>query len=125
VVDREGVVQAIGDRLRTMADLCGLQPRDRSAESPKAPESFLEKTNCILCLCCLSVCPVSSFLPLMFLLSDMMGVAEGPDREKARRAFEQMGLSECIDCRKCQDVCPRKIRIHEEVIEPTKSVLGL
>lgn len=58
IIDREAVFQNIGNRVRKIADRCGFRPFELAGKGDLSPKDFLEKTNCILCLSCLAVCPV-------------------------------------------------------------------
>lgn len=130
VVDREEVFRSIGDIIGEVIDLCGFRPFDLDGKIQVAPENFLDKTNCLLCLCCLAVCPARKkseralYLPLEFLLLDMMNFTDMKDREKGREALEAAGLMECIDCGKCQEACPRGIEIYDRIIEPMKAAFS-
>jgi len=124
VIDREDVFRRIGERLRAVASQSGKQHFDSGTSPLSNLENALEKTNCILCLCCLAECPLirkngqDLFLPLDFIFLDMMNLTKMIDRHKARPVFEQTGLMDCIDCKQCQMVCPRKIRIYDQIIKP-------
>jgi succinate dehydrogenase / fumarate reductase iron-sulfur subunit len=133
VIDREAVFRHLGERLGALAFLSGKQAFDTYTTSPplSSLEDALEKTNCILCLCCLAACPVSRkngqdlLLPLEFIFLDILNLTETIDRDKARAVFEQMGLLDCTDCKQCQMVCPREIRIYDRIIKPMiESVSG-
>lgn len=126
VTDRETVFRSIGERIRKITNLCGFRPFALDGKIQAAPETFLDKTNCVLCLCCLAVCPARKksehalYLPLEFLLLDMMNFADMKDRDKGREALELTGLMECTDCKKCQEACPRDIKIYDRIIKPMK-----
>ena len=127
VIDRDDVFQNIGECIRKISDQCGFQPFYLEEKLQAAPEAFLDKTGCLLCLCCLSVCPAGKksdqtlYLPLEFLLLDMMSFSDLKDRDKGRNALEAAGLMECTDCKKCQRACTRGIDIYDRIIKPMKA----
>lgn len=126
VIDREAVFRSVSVIIRRIINLCGFRPFNLEGKLQAAPETFLDKTNCLLCLCCLAVCPARKkneealYLPLEFLLLDMMNFTDMKDREKGREALEITGLMECTDCKKCQKACPRDIEIYDRIIKPMK-----
>ena len=126
VIDREAVFRSIMNRIKKIIDLCGFKPFAIDESFHDKPETFLDKTNCILCFCCISVCPVRKkselalYLPLEFIFLDMMNFANMKKRDKGREALEVTGLMECIDCKECQKACSRNIKIYDSIIKPMK-----
>jgi succinate dehydrogenase / fumarate reductase iron-sulfur subunit len=132
VVDREAVFRKINERISEIINLSGFRPFALDSKLQLSPEAFLDKTNCLLCLCCLAVCPCCEkekegliYLPLEFLLLDMMNFVGIVDKEKGRNALEKMGLGACTKCKKCQRACPSKIQIYDRVIEPMMTYFSL
>lgn len=127
VIDREAVFGSIRRRIREVIELSGFRPSALNGNLQAGPETFLDKTNCILCLCCLSVCPVREknghdvYLPLEFLYLDMMNFVDMKDKSWGRKVLEMTGLMECTDCKKCQRACPRNIKIYDRIIKPMKA----
>ena len=82
--------------------------------------------DCIQCLACQSVCPVlqqpdSGFAgpALLVALSELaQDPRDGADR--SRLADEVAQVFKCVSCYECERVCPIKIPIVSEAIEPLK-----
>ncbi len=98
-------------------------PEPLSAQD-MAPTLLLR--DCIQCLACQSVCPVllqpdSGFAgpALLVALSD---VAQDPrdGADRARIADEIAQVFKCVSCYECERVCPIKIPIVSDAIEPLK-----
>lgn len=82
--------------------------------------------DCIQCLACQSVCPVvqqpdSGFAGPALLVA-LSEVAQDPrdDADRARLADEAAQVFKCVSCYECERVCPNKIPVVGEAIEPLK-----
>ena len=75
--------------------------------------------GCIHCLCCMSVCPIYTKEPEIFigpmgLLVLAANMEYNPDLE----AYERAKL--CTECGRCEEVCPRNLPILSEGIRKMK-----
>jgi succinate dehydrogenase/fumarate reductase iron-sulfur protein len=84
--------------------------------------------DCISCMSCFSACPVVALgeltnfagpAPLVQLAQTALDVRNDP--EKVAGALEHAGIFNCVSCYKCEEVCPAKIPIVTQVIEPLKA----
>jgi fumarate reductase (CoM/CoB) subunit B len=76
---------------------------------------------------CFSACPVVGLgnltdfagpAPLVQLAQSALDVRNDP--RKVSRALEHAGIFNCVSCYKCEEVCPAKIPIVSQIIEPLK-----
>jgi fumarate reductase (CoM/CoB) subunit B len=83
--------------------------------------------DCIGCMSCFSACPVVGLgnltdfagpAPLVQLAQSALDVRNDP--RKVSRALEHAGIFNCVSCYKCEEVCPAKIPIVSQIIEPLK-----
>jgi fumarate reductase (CoM/CoB) subunit B len=84
--------------------------------------------DCIGCMACYSACPViglgdlTDFAgpgPLVQLAQTALDPRNSPD--KVARALNETGIFNCVSCYKCEEVCPARIPIVAEIIEPLKA----
>lgn len=83
--------------------------------------------DCIGCMSCYSACPVIGLgdltdfagpAPLVQLAQTALDPRNSP--AKIARALEQSGIFNCVSCYKCEEVCPARIPIVTQAIEPLK-----
>ncbi len=83
--------------------------------------------DCISCLACFSACPViglgseTDFVgpaPLVQFAQTALDPRQNP--RKVAAALEGAGISSCLSCYKCEEVCPAHIPIVAGIIEPLK-----
>jgi succinate dehydrogenase/fumarate reductase iron-sulfur protein len=84
--------------------------------------------DCISCMACFSACPVIGLgsltdfagpAPLVQLAQTALDTRNDPN--KVASALEHAGIFNCVSCYKCEEVCPAKIPIVSQVIEPLKA----
>jgi fumarate reductase (CoM/CoB) subunit B len=84
--------------------------------------------DCISCMACFSACPVIGLgsltdfagpAPLVQLAQTALDARNDPN--KVASALEHAGIFNCVSCYKCEEVCPAKIPIVSQVIEPLKA----
>ena len=84
--------------------------------------------DCISCMSCFSACPVvrlgdlTNFAgpaPLVQLAQTALDVRNDP--AKVAGALEHAGIFNCVSCYRCEEVCPAKIPIVTQIIEPLKA----
>jgi succinate dehydrogenase/fumarate reductase iron-sulfur protein len=84
--------------------------------------------DCISCMACFSACPVIGLgsltdfagpAPLVQLAQTALDARNDPN--KVAGALEHAGIFNCVSCYKCEEVCPAKIPIVSQVIEPLKA----
>ena len=84
--------------------------------------------DCISCMSCFSACPVVGLgnltdfagpAPLVQLAQTALDIRNDPG--KVARALELAGIFNCVSCYKCEEVCPAKIPIVTQIIEPLKA----
>jgi succinate dehydrogenase/fumarate reductase iron-sulfur protein len=84
--------------------------------------------DCISCMSCFSACPVVGLgdltdfagpAPLVQLAQTALDIRNDP--AKVSRALELAGIFNCVSCYKCEEVCPAKIPIVTQIIEPLKA----
>jgi len=98
------------------------------------PLSHVEMKNaskaldCISCMSCFSACPVVGLgdltnfagpAPLVQLAQTALDVRN--DQAKVAGALEHAGIFNCVSCYRCEEVCPAKIPIVTQIIEPLKA----
>ncbi len=85
--------------------------------------------DCIGCMSCYSACPVVGLgdltdfagpAPLVQLAQTALDPRNAPD--KVRRALERSGIFNCVSCYKCEEVCPARIPVVTQAIEPLKGL---
>jgi succinate dehydrogenase/fumarate reductase iron-sulfur protein len=108
---------------------------ERTAPYPGFPEPLSHRDmkhasralDCIGCMSCYSACPVIGLgdltdfagpAPLVQLAQTALDPRNSP--AKVRRALAQSGIFNCVSCYKCEEVCPARIPIVTEAIEPLK-----
>ncbi len=119
VIDRGQVYRSIVGRLPLI--------RGRRAEPNRlrrVPVSILDRIvrldDCIQCLCCMAVCPVYKKKPEMFLgPMGLLALAANNEAGSDTDMFEKASL--CVDCGRCEEVCPRRIPVHSEAIRDLKT----
>jgi succinate dehydrogenase/fumarate reductase iron-sulfur protein len=88
--------------------------------------------DCISCMACFSACPVIGLgsltdfagpAPLVQLAQTALDARNAPN--KVASALEHAGIFNCVSCYKCEEVCPAKIPIVSQVIEPLKAKTAL
>jgi succinate dehydrogenase/fumarate reductase iron-sulfur protein len=109
---------------------------ERRAAYEGFPESFTHKQikyaskalDCIGCMACYSACPVIGLGSLTDFagpgpLVQLAQTALDPrnSQEKVERALRKSGIFNCVSCYKCEEVCPAKIPIVTDIIEPLKA----
>ena len=109
---------------------------ERTTEYSGFPEPLSHKDmknaskalDCISCMSCFSACPVVGLgnltdfagpAPLVQLAQTALDVRNDPG--KVSRALELAGIFNCVSCYKCEEVCPAKIPIVTQIIEPLKA----
>ncbi len=108
---------------------------DRTEPYPGFPEMLTHSSmkhvskalDCIGCLCCYSACPVLALGDLTDFagpasLVQLAQTALDPrnSTNKIARSLAGSGIFNCVSCYKCEEVCPAKIPIVSQVIEPLK-----
>lgn len=125
------------DRSPFEAKVSAFEPwLDREAPYPGFPEPLKhgemknasKALDCIGCMCCYSACPVVGLgdatnfagpAPLVQLAQTALDARNGED--KVRRSLASTGIFNCVSCYKCEEVCPARIPIVTQVIEPLKA----
>ncbi len=84
--------------------------------------------DCIGCMSCYSACPVIGLgdltnfagpAPLVQFAQTALDVRNDP--ANVASAIAQTGIFNCVSCYKCEEVCPARIPIVTNVIEPLKA----
>jgi succinate dehydrogenase/fumarate reductase iron-sulfur protein len=122
VIDRGHAYKSITERPPSM------DGKDRKGKGLRAVhmdlvDRIMRLDDCIQCLCCMAVCPAYKkgpdvFLGPMGLLALAARSEQIPDIDVSEKA------SLCVDCARCEKVCPRHIPIHSEAIRRLKGNPG-
>ncbi|WP_054936636.1 succinate dehydrogenase/fumarate reductase iron-sulfur subunit [Moorella stamsii] len=85
-------------------------------------------TCCVECLCCMSVCPSFSRVPLEFygpcIFVQLARYKSHPLDGGARILMVKYGgLHNCISCKRCTAVCPQGIDIYNDVVVPFRTAI--
>lgn len=77
----------------------------------EAFERFKIASRCIECYCCQSVCPVYKLKPDIFygpaaMVLEARHYFDPRDELDREQIFLLAGIDECIECKKCSQVCP-------------------
>ncbi len=108
---------------------------ERTEQYPGFPEMLTHSSmkhvskalDCIGCMSCYSACPVIGLgdltdfagpAPLVQLGQTALDPRNDP--AKVARSLAGTGIFNCVSCYKCEEVCPAKIPIVSQVIEPLK-----
>jgi fumarate reductase (CoM/CoB) subunit B len=124
------------DRTPFDARIVSYEPWIERAETyPGFPEPLTHKAikntskalDCISCLACYSACPVIGLgsltnfagpAPLVQLAQSALDPRNS--KSKVKSALAGVDVFSCVSCYKCEEVCPAKIPIVSQVIEPLK-----
>lgn len=128
VIDRGHVYRSIVERIPSLT-----QGKDRAEEvvsesrgckrlrtvSAEVLERVVRLDDCIHCLCCMAVCPAYKKAPEIFLgPMGLLALAASSGQIQHTDLSEKAAL--CIECGRCEEVCPRGIPAHSEAIRMLK-----
>ncbi len=118
VIDRGRVYRSIAARLPAIGGRTH-EGKGLQAVPMDLVDRIVRLDDCIQCLCCMAVCPAyikeqEIFLGPMGLLALATSLGQCPHLEASGEA------ASCIDCGKCEKVCPRRIPIMSEAIAGLK-----
>ena len=109
-------MEQLNDNMSFMEDFKPLSEAEQ-AVLPKAVQMIYEDiaVACTACRYCVEGCPQKIEIPKYFALYNQASHA-GDKADDARKEYGELTASygkasECIRCRKCEGVCPQKIRI--------------
>lgn len=121
VIDRAKIYKKI------FSQLSSVKPAKSKSDSlekvhMEIVNKIIQLEGCIHCFCCMSVCPVyaedrESFIGPLGLLA----LAADYERAPYFKIHEKASL--CTECGRCEEVCPRNIRILSEAIKRLKNVM--
>ncbi|MCI6774588.1 fumarate reductase (CoM/CoB) subunit TfrB [Methanobrevibacter boviskoreani] len=95
---------------------------------PEELEDTKKVRTCIECYSCLSSCPVVKDFgdeyagPYFMRYLSKFEFDPRNDNERLNQIIEE-GVYDCTSCRKCEEVCPKNIKIYGKAIEKLRSII--
>jgi succinate dehydrogenase / fumarate reductase iron-sulfur subunit len=121
VIDRGRVYRSIAERLPSIDGRAGAgrEGKGLRAVPMDVVDRVVRLDDCIQCLCCMAVCPAYKKEPEIFLgPMGLLALAVGSEQTRGIDVSEKASL--CVDCGRCEKVCPRRIPLHSEAIADLK-----
>ena len=127
----EGVVMVLSgmsdmgqmeDNLSFMTDFSPLTGREQQIVAhARTLYQAQHRIPCTACRYCVDGCPACLPIPEIFALMNQKRSGEGdPDREYAALSVH---ADACIECCKCEGICPQHLRVHRLMQEVTKAFM--
>ena len=127
----EGVVMVLSgmsdmgqmeDNLSFMTDFSPLNGREQQIVAhARTLYQAQHRIPCTACRYCVDGCPACLPIPEIFALMNQKRSGEGdPDREYAALSVH---ADACIECCKCEGICPQHLRVHRLMQEVTKAFM--
>jgi len=115
-------MEQVTDNLATFGNFKPLSPEEKAAVE-KVRERLEKRVNnpCTGCSYCMP-CPAGINIPQIFRIWNNYGIYENAGSAKWDWNFVGKKPSECADCGKCEEHCPQKIAIRDDLKKACKTV---